>query len=611
MSRCLDLRTFVLGALAVITSAAPARPNFRVNSYTSGTQADAAIAADASGAFVVVWMGAVEGLPSLHILGRRYDAAGDPLGPDFRVSSAPAGGNYPTVALVPGGGFAVAWSNPDGVFARLFDGTGTPLAPEFRVNEDVDFPDRARVAADGAGNFTVVWEGYPYFGYTGSDVYLRRYDAGGVPLGPQAIVNTYTYGTQRRPSVAASAAGDFVVVWQDRHQDGSDYGIRGRRFDGLGNPLGDEFAINTQTTGTQWRASVAADAVGGFVVTWESPDGDVPGIVLRRYDATGAPLGSEVLANEWTSGAQVTPVVAVGPGGDFMVAWTSTLGPFGDTFLVGARRFDASGAPAGPDFRVNSHDESFQGVSAIAAGGDGRFIVAWNSGVQDGDSWGVYADRLGDDPIFADGFESGNASAWSAAATDAGDLDVTAAAALADTTAGLEGAVNDTAGLYVEDSSPNGETRYRARFYLDPNGFDPGESGGTFRTRVFIGFADHPMRRVMAVVLKRRDGVYALQARVRQDDGSQVDTPFHTISDAPHWVEVDWRRATEPGASDGWFRLWIDGAVAGTSPRLSNGTAQIDFVRLGALSVKSTAAGTLRWDEFVSRRLTYIGPVVP
>jgi hypothetical protein len=31
-------------------------------------------------------------------------------------------------------------------------------------------------------------------------------------------------------------------------------------------------------------------------------------------------------------------------------------------------------------------------------------------------------------------------------------------------------------------------------------------------------------------------------------------------------------------------------------------------MRLGALSVKAGASGTLLWDEFVSRRRSYIGP---
>jgi hypothetical protein len=37
----------------------------------------------------------------------------------------------------------------------------------------------------------------------------------------------------------------------------------------------------------------------------------------------------------------------------------------------------------------------------------------------------------------------------------------------------------------------------------------------------------------------------------------------------------------------------------------------VDFVRLGALSVKEGAAGTIFWDDFDSRRETAIGPFVP
>jgi hypothetical protein len=36
-----------------------------------------------------------------------------------------------------------------------------------------------------------------------------------------------------------------------------------------------------------------------------------------------------------------------------------------------------------------------------------------------------------------------------------------------------------------------------------------------------------------------------------------------------------------------------------------------DFVRLGALSVKSGASGDVYWDEFESRRKTYIRPGGP
>jgi hypothetical protein len=41
---------------------------------------------------------------------------------------------------------------------------------------------------------------------------------------------------------------------------------------------------------------------------------------------------------------------------------------------------------------------------------------------------------------------------------------------------------------------------------------------------------------------------------------------------------------------------------------LGSSLGAVDLARLGALSVKPGAAGTLYWHEFESRRLTYIGP---
>jgi hypothetical protein len=41
---------------------------------------------------------------------------------------------------------------------------------------------------------------------------------------------------------------------------------------------------------------------------------------------------------------------------------------------------------------------------------------------------------------------------------------------------------------------------------------------------------------------------------------------------------------------------------------LDNSISAVHFVRMGALSLKPGAEGTLHWDEFVSRRSTYIGP---
>ena len=215
--------------------------------------------------------------------------------------------------------------------------------------------------------------------------------------------------------------------------------------------------------------------------------------------------------------------------------------------------------------------------------------------------------EIGDDLIFADGFESGDLSAWSTAQTDGGDLSAGPLPSLAGTTPGLRAAVDDVTGLFVADDTPAGEDRYRARFYLDPNGFDPGEAQAHLRTRVFVVFENGP-RRLAAVVLRRLGGAYSLAARARLDDNTQVTTPFLPLTDAPHAVEIDWRRSSGPDATDGWLHLWIDGTLQASLATLDNNLSAVDFVRMGALSVKGGASGTLLFDEMESRRRSAIGP---
>ena len=65
-----------------------------------------------------------------------------------------------------------------------------------------------------------------------------------VPEGDEFVVNTYTTGRQLRPWVASGPGGDFVVVWDDFYSR-----VSGQRFTADGSRLGDEFQVNTNMTG--------------------------------------------------------------------------------------------------------------------------------------------------------------------------------------------------------------------------------------------------------------------------------------------------------------------------------------------------------------------------
>ena len=179
----------------------------------------------------------------------------------------------------------------------------------------------------------------------------RRFDASGNPIGSEFVVNTYTTGLQIFGDLAVDADGDFVTVWEDFNlRDGSGAGIFGQRFDASGNRQGSEFQVNSYTTGNQRCPSISMAPAGRFVVAWSSQPGTgVPyGVFAGRFDAAGNPVGDDFVVNTYTTGAQPGPFgqVAHDAGGNFVVIW---YGP-GDGTLDGsfAQRFSASGARSAP-----------------------------------------------------------------------------------------------------------------------------------------------------------------------------------------------------------------------------------------------------------------------
>ncbi len=207
------------------------------------------------------------------------------------------------------------------------------------------------------------------------------------------------------------------------------------------------------------------------------------------------------------------------------------------------------------------------------------------------------------DLIFANGFETGTLSAWSSSVTDSGDLSATSAAALVGSR-GMAAVIDDTNTLYVTDGAPSAETRYRARFYFDPNSITlPSGSSHT----LFNG-VQSPSTQILSVDLRRSASQYQLRATIRPDSGSSVATSWFNISDATHFIEVDWRAATGVGANDGYLTFWIDGAQQANLTGVDNDTRRVDEARLGVVSAPNAGtSGTEYFDAFESRRTTYIG----
>ncbi|HYD39668.1 MAG TPA: multicopper oxidase family protein [Anaeromyxobacter sp.] len=202
------------------------------------------------------------------------------------------------------------------------------------------------------------------------------------------------------------------------------------------------------------------------------------------------------------------------------------------------------------------------------------------------------------DLIFANGFESGSFAFWNGGTTGAG-LAVTPAARLGTTGAyGMALTVGATAARYVTDGSPAAEALYSARFLFDPN-----STGNANIWDIFTGV--NGAQTLFRVQYRRVAAGLQLRGQILTPGGN-VSTPFVTITDAPHAVEIVWRAGSGAGTR---FELLVDGAVAGTLSGQNTSAYRIQSVRLGrAAGANGGATGTVYFDEFVSRRASGIGP---
>ena len=232
------------------------------------------------------------------------------------------------------------------------------------------------VAMSASGNFVVVWED----GAGGGEVNAQMYSAARSPVGTQFQANTAAAGGNSRPSVAMNASGQFVVTWNDHGNN-----VYAQFYNTAGTAQGGNVLVTSQRQGNA-DSTVAMAADGSFAVAYEGNQAaDNDGIYFQKFSSSGLASGSPVLVNTTTQGGQTNPWISVNPQGGYLLAWTdksagskvkaafvSNAGVVSNEFLVGTAGNDAE-------------DNASLGVSST-----GAFVVSW---VETGSTAGVYSRR--------------------------------------------------------------------------------------------------------------------------------------------------------------------------------------------------------------------------
>ncbi len=248
---------------------------------------------------------------------------------------------------------------------------------EFQINtHTTNKQENPVIAMDGAGNFIVAWNSYLQDG-SSNGIFGQLFDPNCSPLGEEFQINTTSSGNQKEPSVAMNTDGNFVVVWQGPglvEQDKED--IYAMRFDPIGLPVGNEFRVNTNTNDRQICPRVAMNDSDGFLIVWESvniPEEGKKAICGQLYDSNSLRIGMEFVVNDGPSDGRY-PDAAMVSQGNFAVVWMQDK----SSNSIMGRLYKADGSAKSEPFEVSSIRFSSVTKPSIAMSKQGEFVVTWD-----------------------------------------------------------------------------------------------------------------------------------------------------------------------------------------------------------------------------------------
>jgi hypothetical protein len=206
----------------------------------------------------------------------------------------------------------------------------------------------------------------------------------------------------------------------------------------------------------------------------------------------------------------------------------------------------------------------------------------------------------GADLIFMDDFETGNLSTWDRVKDDSGDL-IVHHEAVYQGEWGLKALIDDQTPIYALDRFPTPLNHYRARFYINLDSlimFDEHSHP------IFAGKDLDNQWDFVVVLGKNKKSNYAIRVQALTDDGGRNSSGFSEIGSAGwHSIEIEW-----VSGLPGRIKLWIDGSLMQSIEVNNNSARSLARVYLGAFGgIDATTSGSIYFDNFESRKTTYIG----
>ncbi len=388
-------RFFVLLIVLFISSNSYAT-EFQINTYTTNSQLNSALAYDGTN-YLVTWQSDGQDGSSAGVYGQLVSTSGVAVGSEFKINTHTANSQNTSALAFDGTNYLVTWQSDGqdgsgaGVYGQLVSTSGVSIGTEFQINTHTSNSQGDPALAYDGTNYLVTWHSDGQDGNSWG-IYGQRISTSGVAVGTEFRVNTYTSSTQSNSALAYDGT-NYLVTWQSDSQDGSGAGIYGQLVSTSGASVGGEFQVNSYTANAQGASALAFDGTN-YLVTWQSDgqDGSSSGIYGQLVSTSGDFLGTEFLINTYTANEQGTPVLAF-DGINYLVIWRSD-GQDGSSYGIFGQWVSTSGELIDSEFQLNTYTTNIQANPALAYDGT-NYLVTWHSYGQDGSDAGIYGDFVG------------------------------------------------------------------------------------------------------------------------------------------------------------------------------------------------------------------------
>ncbi len=334
------------------------------------------------------------------------------------------------VAADGGAGFVAVWFQDDGgrraiLASRFNPETGFWSAPQDIDRHDADAGGSSvpAIASDARGRVTVVW----FQALDGRDAILATRLRGSRWDTPQRLDDPAMPGNATNPQLAADAAGNVTVAWQQpdgrhtaiyaaRWQRATRRWLPAHRLDRLDTPAYDPvvaaapdgralvaweqgapgrkavYAAEFRPARRGWSAPVrldhgagpgrqpvlAASPDGDFTAAWVDGDGPARRIAVSRLAAGGWSRPGRLPAAGFV-GAALAPALAADPAGNVALAWEQAdrAAAAGARYAIFASRFTAAARHWSAPRRIDDPRAASAGSPVLAADAAGNVHCAW------------------------------------------------------------------------------------------------------------------------------------------------------------------------------------------------------------------------------------------